>query len=156
MVVSGEKWGINMFMGEFHHSIDEKGRLIIPSKFREILKSNFVVTRGIENCLFVYPQEKWNGIVDKLESLSFTKKNARSFTRFFLSGASTADFDKQGRVNLSSPLIDYANLKKDCVIVGVADRIEIWSLESWNHFFDVNCEQMSDIAESLFSDNVDL
>ncbi len=145
-----------MFMGEFHHSIDEKGRLIIPSKLRDDLSDEFIITRGIENCLFVYPKDRWSKIINKLESLSFTKKNARNFTRFFLSGATTFEFDKQGRVNLTSTLLDYAEIKKECVIVGVADRLEIWSLENWNHFFEVHSEQMSDIADDLFTESVDL
>ncbi len=156
MVVCGEKWGDNVFMGEFHHSIDEKGRLIIPSKLRDGLGAEFIVTRGIENCLFVYPKDKWEQIIDKLQKLSFTQKNARNFMRFFLSGATVFGVDKQGRVNLTSTLVSYANIKKDCVIVGVADRLEIWSLDEWRCFIDTNSDQMSDIAESLFTESIDL
>lgn len=145
-----------MFMGEYHHSIDEKGRLIIPSKFRYELGETFVITRGLENCLFVYPLTEWEKIVTKLKTLPFTKKDARNFTRFFLSGATTLEFDKQGRINISQPLATYANLEKECVIVGVNDRLEIWSLDSWNNFFDENQESLSDIAENLFSTNIDL
>ena len=105
MADCGKKWGIYMFIGEYHHSIDDKGRLIIPSKFREELGNNFIITRGIENCLFVYSLDSWNEIVRKIESLPFTKKDARTFARFFLSGASEAEFDKQGRINITSPLI---------------------------------------------------
>ena len=86
MVDSGEKWGIFMFMGEYHHTIDEKGRIIIPSKFREELGEKFIITRGIENCLFVYSLESWKNITDKLESLPFTKKDARQFVRFSYQG----------------------------------------------------------------------
>ena len=156
MVQSGEKWGIFMFMGEYHHSIDEKGRIIIPSKFRNELGESFVVTRGIENCLFVYSLPEWQKIVTKLKSLPFTKKDARNFTRFFLSGATTVEFDKQGRINISSPLASYANLEKECVVVGVNDRLEIWSLDSWNKFFEDNQENLSDIAENLFTNNMDI
>lgn len=145
-----------MFMGEYHHSIDEKGRIIIPSKFRNELGESFVVTRGIENCLFVYSLPEWEKIVTKLKTLPFTKKDARNFTRFFLSGATTVEFDKQGRINISSPLASYANLEKECVIVGVNDRLEIWSLDSWNKFFDDNQENLSDIAENLFTSNMDI
>ena len=145
-----------MFMGEYHHSIDEKGRLIIPSKFRSELGETFVVTRGLENCLFVYSLTEWEKIVNKLKNLPFTKKDARNFTRFFLSGATTLEFDKQGRINISSPLATYANLEKECVIVGVNDRLEIWSLDSWNKFFEDNQENLSDMAENLFSTNIDL
>lgn len=156
MVDSGEKWGIIMFIGEYHHSIDEKNRLIIPSKFRDELGEKFIITRGIENCLFVYSMESWNKITEKLETLPFTKKDARAFVRFFLSGATVAEFDKQGRVNITSPLTTYANLKKECVIIGTGDRLEIWSLEDWNAFFDSASLNMSDIAENLFNESVNL
>ncbi len=156
MVDSGEKWGIFMFMGEYHHTIDEKGRLIIPSKFRDGLGESFIITRGIEKCLFVYSLESWKKITNKLESLPFTKKDARQFVRFFLSGATTAEFDKQGRVNITSPLISYANLVKDCVVIGTGDRLEIWSEEDWNAFFDSAADNMSDIAENLFNESVSI
>ena len=156
MVDSGEKWGIFMFMGEYHHTIDEKGRIIIPSKFREDLGEKFIITRGIENCLFVYSLPSWEKITNKLESLPFTKKDARHFVRFFLSGATTAEFDKQGRVNITSPLISYANLQKDCVVIGTGDRLEIWSQEDWNAFFDSASSNMSDIAENLFNESVNI
>lgn len=139
-----------MFIGEYHHSIDEKGRMIIPAKFREELGEEFIVTRGLENCLFVYPMTEWNLIVNKLNNLPFTKKDARNFMRFFLSGATQTEFDKQGRINIASPLIEYADLKKECVIVGVNDRLEIWSLDSWTNFLNTNEESLSDIAENLF------
>ena len=156
MVDSGEKWGILMFMGEYHHSLDEKGRIIIPSRFREELGESFVLTRGLENCLFVYPLVEWNKIVERLKKLPFTKKDARNFTRFFLSGATIVELDKQGRINITSPLINYASLEKECVIVGVNDRIEIWSKEKSKNFFDENSENLSDIAENLFTSNIDL
>lgn len=156
MVDSGEKWGIIMFIGEYHHSIDEKNRLIIPSKFRDELGEKFIITRGIENCLFVYSMDSWDKITEKLETLPFTKKDARAFVRFFLSGATVAEFDKQGRVNITSPLTTYANLKKECVIIGTGDRLEIWSLEDWNAFFDSASLNMSDIAENLFNESVNL
>lgn len=145
-----------MFMGEYHHSIDDKGRLIIPAKFRTELGDKFVITRGIENCLFAYPIERWETITHKLESLPFTKKDARNFTRFFLSGATVAEFDKQGRINITSPLINHAGIKKDCVIVGTGDRIEIWSNDAWENFFNSASINMSEIAENLFNESVDL
>lgn len=145
-----------MFMGEYHHSIDDKGRLIIPSKFRESLGEEFIVTRGIENCLFVYPKDNWEKIVNKLESLPFTKRDARNFTRFFLSGATVAEFDKQGRINITSPLISYANITKECVVIGTGDRIEIWAQKSWDEYFDSAKDNMSDIAENLFNESVNL
>ena len=145
-----------MFMGEYHHTIDEKGRIIIPSKFREGLGEKFIITRGIENCLFVYSLPSWEKITNKLESLPFTKKDARQFVRFFLSGATTAEFDKQGRVNVTSPLISYAELQKDCVVIGTGDRLEIWSQENWNAFFESASSNMSDIAENLFNESVNI
>ena len=145
-----------MFMGEYHHSIDEKGRIIIPSKFRNELGTSFVVTRGIENCLFVYSLPEWDKIVTKLNKLPFTKKDARNFTRFFLSGASVVELDKQGRINIASTLTDYAKLEKDCVVLGVGDRLEIWSNDLWNNFFNENRDNLSDIAENLFTADIDL
>ena len=156
MVECGEKWGMNMFIGEYHHTIDEKGRIIVPAKFREELGNNFIVTRGIEDCLFVYSLENWEKITNKLSLLPFTRKDARVFNRFFMSGATNVELDKQGRVNVSLPLQKYANLQKDCVIIGTGDRLEIWSLESWNGFFDSTKNSMSDIAENLFDESVNL
>ncbi len=142
-----------MLMGEFHHNIDEKGRLILPSKFRDDLGEEFVVTRGLEECLFVYPKTEWAKITSRLNNLPFTKKDARSFMRFFLSGATATVFDKQGRINITSPLISYAGLEKECVIIGVGDRLEIWSLEKWNNFYNSNKDELSNIAENLFDSN---
>ena len=139
-----------MLMGEFHHNIDEKNRLIIPSKFRNELGEKFIITRGIEKCLFVYSMDEWNNIVSKLKTLPFTKKDSRDFTRFFLSGATICEVDKAGRTIISTPLISYANIKKECVIIGANDRLEIWDLESWNNFFKINEENFADIAENLF------
>lgn len=145
-----------MLIGEYHHTIDEKGRLIIPSKFRDSLGDKFIITRGLENCLFVYSLENWDKICNKLNSLPFTKKDARVFNRFFMSGATDVELDKQGRANISTPLIQYAHLNKDCVIIGTGDRLEIWSQEDWNAFFDSNKDNMSDIAENLFNESVEL
>ena len=144
-----------MFMGEYHHSLDEKKRLIIPAKFRESLGNEFVITRGLENCLFVYSKVNWDKITSELSSLPFTKKNARNFNRFFLSGATTAELDKSGRVLITSPQISYADLDKECIIIGVGDRLEIWSEDNWKNFYDSTSSEMSDIAENLFngSDN---
>lgn len=153
MVKSG---GTQMFIGEYHHTIDNKGRIIIPSKFRDELGDNFIITRGIETCLFVYPLENFKKITDKLTALPFTKKDARNFSRFFMSGATNVELDKQGRVNVATPLINYAHLEKDCIIIGTGDRLEIWSQEDWDSFFNSNKDNMSDIAENLFNESVDL
>ena len=140
-----------MFMGEYHHNIDDKGRLIIPSKFREELGNKFIVTRGLEQCLFVYSKDEWNNIINKLKELPFTSKAARSFMRMFLSGATECELDKNGRINISIPLTNYAELEKECIIIGVNDRLEIWSLSKFNNFFDENIENFSEIAEELFN-----
>ena len=139
-----------MFMGEYHHSIDEKSRLIMPSKFRYDLGESFVITRGIDSCLFVYPKETWINLTSKLNELSFTKKDVRSFQRFFLSAATICEFDKQGRISITSPLADYADLTKECVVIGVNDRIEIWSKENFDKFLKENINNVSEIAEHLF------
>ena len=138
-----------MLMGEFHHNLDDKNRLIIPSKFREEIGDKFVVTRGLDGCLFIYSLDNWDKIIQKLKSLPFTKKDARTFMRFFLSAASICEFDKQGRINLVNSLISYANITKECVIIGVNDRLEIWAEEKFNDLLS-GSEELSLIAESLF------
>ena len=143
---------MSMFMGEYHHSIDEKGRIIIPSKFRSELGESFVVTRGLENCLFVYSLVEWTKIVDRLKKLPFTKKDARTFIRSFFSGAAECEFDRQGRINITSPLVGYADLAKECVIIGANDRLEIWGKANWDNFFEENSEKLEDIAENLFNE----
>ena len=143
-----------MFMGEYHHNIDEKGRLIIPAKFRDELGTNFVITRGLEKCLYVYSEAEWNLIVAKIKTLPFTKKDVRVFERAFFSGATECEFDRQGRINITSPLVSYADITKECVIIGANDRIEIWSQEGWDKFLDVNSDTLEDIAENIF-DGVD-
>jgi len=141
-----------MFMGEFHHNIDEKGRLIIPSKFRNELGSKFIVTRGIEECLFVYSIDEWNKMVDELKTLPFTRKDARTFTRMFLSGATECELDNNGRINIPSSLTNYASLEKECVVIGVNERLEIWSNEKYEEFFNSNIGRFDEIAENLFNE----
>ena len=138
-----------MFIGEFHHSIDAKGRLIMPAKFREQLNECCVITRGIDQCLFIYPIEEWKILLEKVNGLSVNRKDARQFSRFFLSGACECEFDKQGRINLSTPLMNYAGLSKDCVIIGVSNRIEIWEKEKWTQYFDFSVDSILDIAENI-------
>ena len=142
-----------MFIGEYHHNIDEKSRIVLPSKFRYELNEKFIITRGLEGCLFIYPIKQWNKITEKLNELPFTKKDARAFLRFFLSGACECTFDKQGRIMVPQSLVSYASLKKECVIIGVNDRLEIWSLDKFNEFLKEKQENISDIAESLFDVN---
>lgn len=139
-----------MFMGEYHHNIDEKGRLIIPAKFREELGEHFIVTRGLEKCLYVYSESEWNNIVAKLKTLPFTKKDVRTFMRTFFSGATECEFDRQGRINITSPLVSYADIQKECVVIGANDRLEIWAIDEWNNFFLENQDKIEDIAENLF------
>lgn len=146
---------IIMLMGEFHHNMDEKGRIIIPSKIREELGESIIVTRGLEDCLFIYSDKEWSKVVSKLKELPFTKKDARSFTRMFLSGATNAEFDKQGRIKIASPLIDYAELQKECVVIGVNDRLEIWAKEKWENFIEDASENLSDLADHLFETNIE-
>ena len=145
------KSGDIMFMGEYHHTIDDKGRLTIPSKIRYELGEEFIITRGLDGCLFIYPKETWNNIIKKYETLP-NVKNARNFMRFFLSGAEANEFDKQGRVNIPSPLIKYAGINKDCVIIGVGNRVEVWSAAKWDSFITENEDSFSEIADSLFSE----
>ena len=155
MVESGGKWGINMLMGEYNHNIDDKGRLIIPAKFREELGSEFIITKGLENCLFIYPINNWNKIINKLKTLPFTKKDARTFMRFFLASANNSELDKQGRINISNNLLEYAGIKKECVIIGVLDRLEIWDKAIYEKTVTDNYDSFSDIAENLFEGDFD-
>ncbi|RCX22818.1 division/cell wall cluster transcriptional repressor MraZ [Fontibacillus phaseoli] len=145
-----------MFMGEFQHSIDEKGRIIIPAKFRDLLGSSFVVTRGLDQCLFVYPLQEWEVLEQKLKALPLMKSDARAFTRFFFSGATECEWDKQGRVNLPSNLRQYAKLEKDCVVLGVSNRVEIWSRDTWEQYFQQSEDTFNEIAEKLVDFNFDL
>lgn len=138
-----------MLMGEFQHNIDAKGRLIIPAKFRDDLGDKFVITRGLDGCVFGYPLNNWNAIQEKLKQLPLAKKEARAFTRFFYSAACEVELDKQGRINVPKTLTTYAKLDKKCRIVGVSDRIEIWSEEKWDAFVDDVEEDFEDIAEDM-------
>ncbi len=124
----------------------------MPAKFRNDLKDKFIITRGLEKCLYVYSLEDWDKLVSKLNTLPFTKKDARIFIRSFFSGAAQIEVDRQGRINITSPLIDHAGLTKECVIIGANDRIEIWSKDEWDKFLDVNSEKLEDIAENLFTE----
>ena len=141
-----------MFMGEYRHNIDEKGRIVIPGKFRNEM-SKIIVTRGLEKCLYLYTNEEWNKVVAKLNTLPFTKKDARTFIRSFFAGASVCEFDKMDRINITSPLVSYAGLTKECVIIGVNDRIEIWDKDAYENFMTENSDKLESIAENLFEGN---
>jgi len=136
-------------MGEYQHSVDAKGRLIVPSKFREDLGNTFVITRGLDNCLFGYPMDEWRKLEEKLKELPMTKKDARAFARFFFSGATEVEIDKQGRINIPSTLATYAKLEKECVVLGVSSKIEIWAKESWESYFNEAEDSFNEIAENL-------
>jgi MraZ protein len=139
-----------MFMSEYNHTIDPKGRLIIPSKFREILGDEFVVTKGLDGCLFVYNNTDWNTFEAKLAALPLINKEARKFVRFFLAGAATVEVDKQGRILIPSNLRTFASLEKEVVLVGVGSRIEIWSKEQWeNAGADSDMDEIAASMESL-------
>ena len=136
-----------MFMGEYNHTIDAKGRLLVPAKFREALGDEFVVTRGLDDCLFVFPNEGWKVFEEKLSTLPVANKNARRFARFFLSGAATVELDKQGRILIPTTLREYGALEKEVVFIGVANRVEIWSKERWEN--SAVMDDMDEIAESM-------
>ena len=138
-----------MFMGEYQHSIDAKGRIIIPAKLRDALGETFVITRGLENCLFVYPEQEWEQLELKLKELPFTKKDVRAFTRFLLSGAVEVELDKQGRALLPNNLREFANIDKDCVIIGVSSRVEIWSKDNWDQYCQKADASFEEIAETI-------
>lgn len=136
-----------MFMGEYSHTIDAKGRLIIPSKFREVLGDEFVVTKGMDGCLFVFAEAEWQVFEEKLRSLPMIDKEARQFTRFFLAGAASLEVDKQGRILLPSVLREFAEITKDAVLIGVGSRIEIWSKDRWEG--TVTYQDMEEISKHM-------
>jgi MraZ protein len=142
-----------MFYGEFLHSIDRKGRLILPSKFREVAKANFIekffVTRGLDKCLFMFSEEEWRSQETKFKSMPFTKQESRIFNRIYFSGAVDVVPDRQGRILLPQFQKDYAQIKKEVVIVGVSNRIEIWGAESWKEFYGSWKQSFEEIAEKL-------
>ena len=145
---------IRMFMGEYNHTIDAKGRLIVPSKFRELLGDEFVATKGLDGCLFVYPAEEWKVIEEKFRSVSQFSKDARKFARFFFAGAAVCEVDKQGRILLPAVLREFAGLEKDVVLAGVLNHIEIWSKDRWNatsQYDDVEeiAEHMAELGISI-------
>ena len=136
-----------MFMGEYNHTVDAKGRLIVPAKFREALGEEFVVTKGLDGCLFVYPMEEWKNIEEKFRNIPLTTKDARKFSRFFFSGAATCEVDKQGRILIPTVLREFAGLQKDAVLAGVVNRIEIWSKERWME--ESEYDDMDEVAEHM-------
>ena len=142
---------ITMFMSQYNHTIDAKGRVIIPAKFREKLGESFVITKGLDGCLYGYAKEEWNAFEEKLGTLPITNKNSRQFTRFFLAGAAECELDKQGRILIPSVLREFAALDKDVVLVGGASKIEIWSKERGEESNGEYETNMDDIAMNLES-----
>lgn len=138
-----------MFIGEYNHTLDDKGRITIPSKFRDGLGDEFVITKGLDSCLFVYPKDEWKIFEDKLKTLPLTSKDARAFVRFFFAGASQCNLDKQNRVLLPQNLRIHSELQKEAVIIGVSTRIEIWSKEKWNEYTEDENLSYENIAENM-------
>lgn len=146
-----------MFYGEFYHQLDRKGRLVLPSKIRETAKSNFVekffITRGLDKCIFMFSEEEWKSQEQKFKSIPFTKSEARKFNRLYFSGAAEITYDRQGRVLIPQYLKDFAQIRKDVVIIGVSNRIEIWSKDIWVDFYNSSRDAFEEISEKLI-DNV--
>lgn len=138
-----------MFIGEYQHTLDNKGRVTMPSKFRDDLGEKFVITKGLDSCLFVYPMSEWKTIQEKLKTLPLTNRDARAFVRFFFSGASESSLDKQGRVLIPANLREHSRLEKEAVIIGVATRLEIWSKDSWNDYTNDDNLSYDSIAEKM-------
>lgn len=136
-----------MFMGEYSHTIDAKGRLIIPAKFREALGEEFILTKGLDGCLLIYPMDEWESFEEKLKALPLTDKNARAFLRFFVAGATACELDRQGRILVPSTLREFAGLEKEVVLTGNLTRIEIWSKQKWIE--NSNYDDMDSIAASM-------
>jgi len=138
-----------MFIGEYYHSTDQKGRMAIPKKFRSDLAKGAVVTRGLDKCLFIYTKKEWQALADKLASLPISKANTRAFARLMLAGAMEVGVDKQGRVLLPDYLRKYAGIKKQVVVAGLYNRVEVWDKTAWNKYKTNTEKQSSDIAEAL-------
>lgn len=138
-----------MFIGEYQHTIDSKGRLFIPARFREGLGEKFILTKGLDGCLFVYPPKEWTAIEEKMRSLPFTKADARAFVRFFFSGATECEVDKQGRILIPSSLREYAGLEKETMIIGISTRVEIWSKHRWEEYSNTAAASAEQLAEKI-------
>ena len=142
-----------MFYGEYLHSIDRKGRIILPAKFREAAKAHFIekffVTRGLDKCLFMFSEEEWRSQETKFKAISFTKQQSRTFNRLYFSGAVEVIADRQGRILVPQYLKDFAQIKKDVMIVGVSSRIEIWAKDKWQAFYGTSRPTFEELAEKL-------
>ena len=138
-----------MFIGEYEHSVDAKGRVIMPVKLREDIGEKFIITKGLDGCLFAYSITEWTNFEEKLKTLPLTNKNARDFVRFFLSGAVECEIDKQGRFLIPGNLREYATLEKEIIIIGVGTRIEIWNKEEWKKYSSDENISADEIAENM-------
>lgn len=138
-----------MFLGEYQHSIDEKGRVIMPARFRDQLGPNFIITRGLDGCLFVYPAAEWEKLSQEVQTLPLAKKDARAFSRMLFSGAAEGECDKQGRVSLPANLREYAGIERDVVSIGVSSRIEIWAAHNWARVNADAAQRYEELAEKL-------
>ena len=138
-----------MFIGEYNHGLDAKNRMIIPSKLREELGNKFILTKGLDGCLYAYPLNEWKILEEKLKSLPLTNKDARAFVRFFFSGATECELDKQGRILIPANLREHSKLDKEAVIIGVSTRVEIWSKEEWNLYNEDDSLGYDSIAEKM-------
>lgn len=138
-----------MFMGEFSHNIDRKGRLIMPAKFREELGEHVVVNRGLDGCLYVYTMEQWAEVYKKLQALPSTNKDARMYQRMMLSKAAECELDSQGRILIPSSLISLAGLEKECLIIGMANHLEIWAQDRWDQLEEEQGDSFEEFAENL-------
>ncbi len=138
-----------MLLGEYNHNLDEKGRVSVPSKFRDDLGVSFIVTKGLDNCLFIYSKEEWKTFETKLKTLPLTNTNARNFIRFFFSGATECELDKQGRINIPQNLREYAGLTRELAIIGVSTRVEIWDKEKWTNYTGPDNMDLDEIASQM-------
>jgi len=138
-----------LFYGEYQHSLDAKGRMIVPSKFREGLGEKFILTKGLDECLFAYSLEEWSNLEQKLKTLPFTDKDVRAFVRFFFAGATECELDKQGRILIPQNLRDYAKLEKELYIIGVSTRVEIWEKNKWEEYCKGDNMSPDKIAEKM-------
>lgn len=138
-----------MFIGEYKHNMDSKGRLAIPAKFRALLEGGAVVTKGLDNCLALYPKKEWEALARKLAALPISKANTRAFARLMLAGATAVDFDSQGRIMLPDYLRKFAGLEKSAVVAGLFDRLEIWNETAWEEYKAGTEAKSSDIAEAM-------
>lgn len=142
-----------MFYGEYEHTIDRKGRLIVPAKFRQALKEHDItalfLTRGLDGCLFLFPESEWRTVESRFKQIPFTKAEGRKFNRMFFSGATEVGVDSLGRILVPKPLKEFAGIKEDVMIVGVSSRMEVWSLERWQAFYETSKQSFEEVAERV-------